>query len=105
MTEADAALYCLDNSRGAKVVEDVLGQDFKEMLVSDCLSSYDPCDYAKNKCVAHHLGAISKAIRLPGMEEMVYLYEWQRFFKAVMVLYKLREVLNVQEFADKRGCM
>jgi hypothetical protein len=37
---------------GSKVVDDVLGGEFKGMLVSDCLSSYDPCDYAKHPPVA-----------------------------------------------------
>jgi len=32
-----------------------LGDDFSGMLVSDCLSSYDPGEYAKHKCVAHHV--------------------------------------------------
>jgi hypothetical protein len=39
-------------SDGSKVVDDVLGNCFKGMLVSDCLSSYDPCDYAKHPPMA-----------------------------------------------------
>jgi len=104
-TNADGTVYRVDDSRGSKVVEDVLGKDFKGMLVSDCLSSYDPPDYAKHKCIAHHLRAISSAMRLPGMQDNSYLLEWGTFFKAVMILYRLREVLSQQEFADKRKRM
>lgn len=104
-TNADGTVYRVDDSRGSKVVEDVLGKDFKGMLVSDCLSSYDPPDYAKHKCIAHHLQAISRALVFPGMEDKSYLCEWKTFFKAVMILYRLSEALSRQEFADKRERM
>lgn len=104
-TSPDSTLYRVDDSRGSKVVDDVLGKDFKGMLVSDCLSSYDPPDYAKHKCIAHHLQAISRALVFPGMEDKSYLLEWKTFFKAVTMLYKLREALSQQEFADKRERM
>ena len=54
----EITVYRVDESRGAKVVEDVLGEDFAGVLVSDCLSSYDPPTYRKHKCIAHHLRAI-----------------------------------------------
>ena len=87
------------------MVDDVLGDKFKGMLVSDCLSSYDPCDYAKHKCMAHHLRAISKAMSLHGTEDNSCLSNWQQFFKAVIILYKMRGTLSENEFADKRHRM
>lgn len=104
-TNADGTIYRVDDSRGSKVVEDVLGKDFKGMLVSDCLSSYDPPDYAKHKCIAHHLQAISKAMRLAGTVDKSYLSDWQLFFRAVIMLYKMRETLTKEEFSDKRNRM
>ncbi len=104
-TTARETLYRVDNSRGSNVVRDVLGSDFGGMLVSDCLSSYDPADYAKHKCIAHHLRAISKAMRLPGTVDKSYLSNWQLFFRAVIMLYKMRERLAEQEFFDKRNRM
>jgi transposase len=104
-TNANGTVYRVDNSRGSKVVDDVLGREFKGMLVSDCLSSYDPCDYAKHKCIAHHLRAISKAMSLPGTEETSYLSNWQIFFKAVIVLYGMRQRLSKDEFFEKRNRM
>ena len=68
-TEPKTTVYRVDSSRGSIVVKDVLTDQFKGMLVSDCLSSYDPCDYAKHKCIAHHLRAIAKAKDLPGTED------------------------------------
>jgi transposase len=104
-TTANETAYRVDNSRGSKVVDDVLGYDFKGMLVSDCLSSYDPCDYAKHKCIAHHLRAIAKAMKLPGTDNKEYLLEWKRFFSAVTLLYKLRMNLTEDDFAIKRWNM
>lgn len=101
-TTNDGTFYQVDRSRGSKVVADVLGSEFKGMLVSDCLSSYDPPDYAKHKCIAHHLRAISKAMNLPGTADKSYLIDWQTFFKAVIMLYKMRQMLSEEEFCDKR---
>ncbi len=104
-TTADSTVYQVDSSRGSIVVYDVLGDKFKGMLVSDCLSSYDPADYAKHKCIAHHLRAISKAMALPGTEDKSYLCKWKLFFEAVIMLYKMRGTLSENEFADKRNRM
>lgn len=104
-TTAKQTVYYVDHSRGSKVVHDILGDDFEGMLVSDCLSSYDPADYAKHKCIAHHLRAISKAMKLPGMTDSMYLLEWQRFFHGVIALYRLREVISTEDFIAKRGVM
>jgi len=104
-TEPKTTVYRVDSSRGSIVVEDVLTDQFKGMLVSDCLSSYDPCDYAKHKCIAHHLRAIAKAMDLPGTDDKRYLGEWKTFFEAVILLYKIRNVLGEDDFADKRNRM
>jgi len=91
----------VDDSRGSDVVKDMLGSDFSGMLVSDCLSSYDPADYAKHKCIAHHLRAISKAMILPGTEDISYLSNWQLFFRAIIMLYKMRVTLAEEKFFQK----
>jgi hypothetical protein len=75
------------------------------MLVSDCLSSYDPAEYAKHKCIAHHLRAISKAMKLPGTTDHSYLLAWRSFFHGVIALYNLREVISKEDFMAKRQAM
>lgn len=104
-TSRDATVYRVDNSRGSKVVDDVLSDTFAGMLISDCLSSYDPCGYRKHKCIAHHLRAISKAMGLPGTDNKEYLLEWKRFFAAVVLLYNLRSALTESDFAAKLSNM
>ena len=104
-TTAEQTVYRVDSSRGSKVVRDILGDDFGGMLVSDCLSSYDPAECAKHKCLAHHLRAISKAMTLPGTTDHAYLLEWNRFFHGVIALYHLREVIGREDFMAKRRAM
>lgn len=104
-TTAERTVYRVEHSRGSMVVRDILGDDFDGMLVSDCLSSYDPAPYAKHKCIAHHLRAISKAIKYPRTNEHKYLLAWKSFFHGVIALYGLREVFSREEFARKRKSM
>jgi transposase len=104
-TTAEQTVYRVDHSRGSNVVSDILGDDFEGMLVSDCLSSYDPARYAKHKCIAHHLRAIAKAMKLPGMTDCTYLLEWKCFFHGVIALYHLREVIDRKDFMAKRQTM
>lgn len=98
-------VYRAEHCRGSVVVSAVLGERYAGMLVSDCLSSYDPADCAKHKCIAHHLRAISDARKLPGMTDMSYLDRWSAFFHGVLALYKMRPTLPDAEFIEKRQSM
>lgn len=53
------SVFRIDESRGSDVVEQVLGEAFDGVLISDCLSAYDKIDCDKHKCYAHHLRALS----------------------------------------------
>jgi len=102
-----ATVYRVDQSRSSKVVEQVLGEDFAGVLVSDCLSSYDPATYRKHKCIAHHLRAIEAALRLEGTKDPSYLHQWKLLLKSVIVLHRLWEqkVLTDADIATKRIAM
>jgi hypothetical protein len=101
-TTPEATVYRVEQCRGSRVVADMLGADFAGMLVSDCLSSYDPADYRKHKCIAHHLRAIAAAKKLPGNPDPSYLRQWELLLHSVLVLHKLRGQWPSGEFADKR---
>lgn len=104
-TTAESTVYHVDHCRGSVVVEQMLGDDFDGMLVSDCLSSYDPPNYDKHKCIAHHLRAISKAMKYPHTEDYTYLLSWRRFFHGVIILYRLRGSIGKEDFEHKRHMM
>jgi len=100
----EVTVYRVDSSRGAKVVQNVLGENFPGVLVSDCLSSYDPATYRKHKCIAHHLRAIEAARRLETTKDPSYLRQWTLLLKSVIVLHRLWEqkVLADADVAVKR---
>jgi len=100
----EVTVYRVDASRGSQVVDQVLGEDFAGVLVSDCLSSYDPATYRKHKCIAHHLRAIEAAGRLPGQTDPTYLRQWRLLLKSVIALHRLWEekVLTDDDIAAKR---
>jgi hypothetical protein len=98
-------LYRVEASRASGVVEEVLGPSYEGVLGTDCLSSYDPIDCRKQKCIAHHLRAIAKARELPGQDDSRYLDQWTRLFKTVPVVHRLglEGTLSPAELADKRA--
>jgi transposase len=101
-TPEGVTFYRVDEHRGSGVVKDVLGDDFSGILVSDCLSSYDPPAYRKHKCIAHHLQAIRKARDRPDTEDTLYLDEWKALFQDVIALYHDRASLPPERFAEEK---
>jgi len=88
-TTPNETVYHVDKSRASAVVSKILGENYPGVLVSDCLSSYDPPDCRKHKCIAHHLKAIAEAKELPGHAESAYLQQWTLLFKVVIVFHRL----------------
>jgi transposase len=102
-TTANETLYLVDKRRGGAVVHEVLGPSFDGMLVSDCLSSYDPSAYRKHKCIAHHQRAIAEARAGPEGRESSYLSRWKSFFVMVISLSKARRDMTAEQFAEERA--
>jgi hypothetical protein len=100
-TPQGVTFYRVDEHRGSAVVKEVLGDEFPGILVSDCLSSYDPPSYRKHKCIAHHLEAIRKARDHPDTKDSSYLDEWQELFQQVIALYCDRASLSASRFAEE----
>lgn len=96
-------VYRVDESRGSQVVKEVLGDDFAGMLVSDCLSSYDPPSYRKHKCIAHHLQAINKARQRPDTADESYLDQWKELFLQVIALHGARAAQSAESFAAEKA--
>jgi transposase len=104
-TPQGITFYHVDKGRGSQVVREVLGDDFAGILVSDCLSSYDPVNYRKHKCIAHHLQAIKKARERPDTKDLSYLDAWTELFQHVIALYHHRDQCSAEEFAEQRSAM
>ena len=104
-TTAKETLFHVDQSRSSAVAKQILGEDYQGVLVSDCLSSYDPLDCRKHKCIAHHLRAIAEAKELPDHAESAYLNQWTLLFKVVIVLHRLavQGKLDAATLKERRG--
>jgi transposase len=104
-TNATTTIYVVDPHRGHEIPLRVLGADFAGMLVSDCLSSYDPLPYRKHKCVGHHQKAIAEARDRVDTPDPRYLKQWALLFTMVSVLWRHRAGLGEAEFVRQRTAL
>lgn len=97
-TTPRCTLYKIEGRRGQAVVDEVLGEGFQGVLVSDCLSSYDPIECKKHKCYAHHLRAVAQGLeRAP---DSAWLKKVRLLLHTATALGALREALP--DFARHR---
>jgi hypothetical protein len=61
LTNPEATLFQVDARRDAKVVRDVLGEDFAGHLVSDFLPTYNKLPYKSQKCIPHLLRDLKRS--------------------------------------------
>jgi uncharacterized protein YukE len=99
---ATTTVYVIDPHRSHDIPLRILGADFAGMLVSDCLSSYDPLPYRKHKCIGHHQKAIAQARDRPDTLDRDYLKQWGLLFTMVAVLWRHRARLGVEDFVRQR---
>lgn len=99
-TTPTATAYVVDESRGADVVEQVLGEEFGGMLVTDCLASYNAIHCAKHKCIAHHLRVLKEheeSLARRGVTSQ-YLFLWKVLWKEVIDTWHRRDELGEPMF-------
>jgi transposase len=80
-------VYRVTRKRSVEAIQEVLGERFDGVLVSDCLRVYDKYEAAaKSKCVAHHLRVIRAA--LAKCPESRFLVAVQRLLQAALKLQR-----------------
>lgn len=94
-TNPKMTLYTIDR-RNQQVIRRVLGDDYQGVLVSDCLNIYDPHPGPKSKCCAHHLRAISEALKQSPQSH--FLCEIRRFFHTAMLLDRIRNEIPPERY-------
>jgi hypothetical protein len=85
-------VYAIRQSRGADVVQELLGVHFAGVLTSDCFLAYDPFDGIKQKCFAHLLRTLSEIEALKTRGAV-------RFPRAVAALLRQAMALKAQRAA------
>lgn len=102
-TTPTATIYAVEDSRSAAVVDRILGDRFKGMLITDCLASYNVIQCKKHKCIAHHLRVLKEheqSLDQRGRTSQ-YLFLWKVLFKDVIATWKHRSELGTAKFSKK----
>lgn len=94
-TNPEMTLYTIDR-RNQQVIRRILGDDYDGVLISDCLNIYDPHPGRKSKCCAHHLRAISEALKQSPHSE--FLREVRQFFHTAMMLDRIRDEIDTTRY-------
>jgi transposase len=103
-TSPSTTLFQVANHRSSRLVTEVLTVDYRGVLVSDCLGTYDTLPYErKHKCIAHHQKAIREQLDSPGLGDRTYLEAWRAFFRAVTTIWKSWAILPPQQQAAARA--
>ena len=88
----------------------MIGEQYKGVLVSDCLAVYDDVNPLQHKCYAHHLRALRQAMEKAGEREKNYLHEVELLLKTAMAVKEVKPdkppddykklCLSLEEWAD-----
>lgn len=102
-TTPETTLYRVEKCRGSAVVQDTLTDNYKGMLVSDCLASYNEIDCRKHKCIAHHLRVLSEhqeTLLKRGINSQ-YLMLCKLHLTNVIAAYNQRSAMSAEQFTSK----
>lgn len=97
-TNPDLTYYRVEEKRNREVVEQVIGEDYQGVLVSDCLVIYDDVCEQQHKCYAHHLKAIKRALQ--NEPESAYLLAWKQLLQDAIAWKKQQEKLSGETYQN-----
>ena len=98
-----ATIYLIRRSRGHEVAEEVLGEDYRGVLVSDCFPAYDPLPYRKSKCAAHLLRRCSELARSKVRGAVRFPRRVAALLRRALDLKRRRGRLSGHGYAVARG--
>lgn len=97
-TNPDLTYYRVEEKRNREVVEQVIGDDYQGVLVSDCLVIYDQVCDKQHKCYAHHLKAIRQALQ--SEPKSTYLLAWKQLLQDAIAWKDQQGKLSAQAYRD-----
>ncbi len=83
------ALYRIEQSRGRKIPEEVLGKNYRGILLSDFLSAYDKSGRRRQRCLVHLI------------REMNQCREKDRSVEYLLAYRKLKRILDDAKHLDR----
>jgi len=103
-TNQQITVYTIETSRGHKVVLNILGKEFKGILVSDCFLAYDHRDLAKwlkQKCLSHLLKDLKKLKETKIRGAVRFAREVTVLLQAALALKAQKEQLSAEQYAQQ----
>jgi hypothetical protein len=103
-TNQEITVYTIRPSRGHEVVVDILGREFKGVLVSDCFLAYDAkalAKWLKQKCVAHLLRNLSDIEDSKTGRAVCFSRDVTALLRESLALQKEKPTLIPEVFAQR----
>jgi hypothetical protein len=104
-TSRTITVYAIDERRSHEVVVEVLGREFRGVLVSDCFTAYDAealDGWLKQKCFAHFLNELSQLSREKKRGAVRLPRELLAVLREALELGEERTTLDPESFAARR---
>jgi len=103
-TNQQITVYTIETSRGHEVVLNILGKEFKGILVSDCFLAYDHRDLAewlKQKCLSHLLKDLKELKETKIRGAVRFAREVTELLQAALALKAEKEQLSAEQYAQQ----
>jgi hypothetical protein len=103
-TNQEITVYTIRKSRGHEVVVDILGREFKGVLVSDCFLAYDAkalTEWLKQKCIAHLLRNLSEIEASKTGRAVCFSRDVTALLREALILQKEKSNLSPEIFAQR----
>ena len=103
-TNREISVYAIRDNRSSDVVVEVLGEEFKGVLVSDCFLAYDQqrlADWFKQKCIGHLLKELDEMQERKTGRAVCFAQELTRLLQAALALKAEKPNLEAISFAQQ----
>jgi transposase len=97
---ANICLHVIHESRGQKVVEEILGKKYGGILITDFLSAYNKIEAKdKQRCLVHLLRDLKKVLECTGQDDPAYRY-CCRLKEVIQYAIALSERYNEEKISE-----
>lgn len=101
-TNQKLTVYTIETSRGHEVVVNILGKEFKGVLVSDCFLAYDHHElksWLKQKCLSHLLKDLKELTETKVRGAVRFARDVKELLQSALALKAKKEQLPDQQYA------
>ncbi|MEW6406666.1 MAG: IS66 family transposase [Chloroflexota bacterium] len=101
-------VYTIATSRGHEVVLDILGKEFKGVLVSDCFLAYNHHeleDWLKQKCLSHLLKDLKELTETKVRGAVRFAREVKDLLQSALALKTQKEQLSTEQYAQQASAL